>query len=128
MPLNATYDYSASCGSLNCPGTPLSESTSKPTLSSIYALFGTLAGATILSIIIVLLFVDNVKYNETNEKISRAKVSIELISNFIKFFSLKDWFFFNTYLIKIEKQFKFECVSLYELAKSVNIWLLVSLS
>lgn len=86
MPLNATYDYSTSCGSLNCPGTPLPESSSKPTLSSIYALFGTLAGATILSIIIVILFVDNVKYNENNQKISRAKVSIELISNLIKFF------------------------------------------
>lgn len=82
MPLNATFDYSASCGSLNCPGTPLPESTSKPTLRSIYALFGTLVGATILSIIIVIFFVDNVKYNENNEKISRAKISTELISNF----------------------------------------------
>ncbi len=81
LSLNGTaYDYAGNCGSQNCRGTLLPESTSKPTINSIYILFGTVAGSTLLSIIITILFVDDLKYNENNEPMSRKKISLALIS------------------------------------------------
>ena len=82
--MNSTFAYEAYCGSQNCPSTKLPEATSKPTLKSIYALFGTLSASTLLSIFICILFVDDLKFDENNKKIKRVKCSISYIST-IKF-------------------------------------------
>lgn len=84
---NSTFDYAAYCGSQNCPRTKLPEATSKPTLNSIYALFGTLSASTLLSLFICLLFVDDLKFDENNKKMPRGKISLTLIS-MINFFSV----------------------------------------
>lgn len=86
---NSTYDYSQSCGVNNCPLTPLPEETSNPTLSSVYILCGTINAACLLSIIIALLFVDDVKYDENLNPVERGRVDFKKISNyFFKFSSL----------------------------------------
>lgn len=100
--MNSTFAYEAYCGSQNCPSTKLPEATSKPTLKSIYALFGTLSASTLLSIFICILFVDDLKFDENNKKIKRVKCSISYI----------------------KKLFQSELGSLYGLLKTLNIWLL----
>ncbi|RMZ97376.1 hypothetical protein BpHYR1_017526, partial [Brachionus plicatilis] len=79
LPLNSSYDYSQSCGLNNCPLTPLPEATSNPTLSSVYVLCGVINGACFLSIIIALLFVDDLKYDENLNPIQRGKIDFEKI-------------------------------------------------
>jgi len=86
LPLNSTYDYALSCGALNCPSTPLQEATSKPTLKSVYILSGTIVGATALAILITLLFVDDLDFDEEMKNVKRVKITLSSISKFLFFF------------------------------------------
>jgi hypothetical protein len=81
-PINSTFDYSISCGANNCPYTSLPESTSRPSLSSIYGLCGTLNGACLLAIIITAVFVDDLKYDENLKEVARGRITKNSISIF----------------------------------------------
>jgi hypothetical protein len=80
LPLNSSYDYASSCGALNCPNTPLQEATSKPTLRSVYILSGTIVGATVLAILITILLVDDLDFDEEMNEVKRGKITLSAIS------------------------------------------------
>ena len=80
LPFNSTFDYSNSCGMNNCPNTKLPEATSKPSLDSIYRLFITLLIATVSAMIISLLFVDDLNYDENLNHVQRQKITKSFIS------------------------------------------------
>ncbi|CAF0779572.1 unnamed protein product [Brachionus calyciflorus] len=106
LSVNATFDYSKSCGANNCPLTTLPEAASKPSVSSVYALCGTINGACFLAIIIAFLFVDDLKYDENMNKIERGNISFQ----------------------KLVQKFKAEFKSLFELSKQLKIWLLMPIA
>ena len=83
IPVNSTFNYAENCGANNCPYTKLPEAASKPSLTSTYALCGTLNASCLLAIIITALFVDDLKYDDDLKPISRGKVTIQSISKFI---------------------------------------------
>ena len=70
----------------NCPATQLPYATSEPTLSSIYNLFATLVIATVFAILIGLLFVDDLKFDENLNQIERHAITADHISKWTKFF------------------------------------------
>lgn len=70
--LNTTeeiFDYSMYCGANNCPQTPLPKSGSTTIESSVYWLCGSLDILIILSILITLFFMDDIKEDSNDEKI-----------------------------------------------------------
>ena len=54
------YDYVQNCGFSNCPDTILPESTSKSTQHSIYVFIGIMIFLCLVSVLVTLVFVDNV--------------------------------------------------------------------
>lgn len=64
----------------NCPSTRLPESSSKPSQTSVYRLFGTLSAATIFAMVISVLFVDDLNYDEDLNPVERHIVSAEHMS------------------------------------------------
>jgi hypothetical protein len=83
LPVNSSYDYASSCGAPNCPNTLLQEATSKPTLKSIYILSGTIVCATIIAILITLLFVDDLDFDEEMKEVRRGKITLISISKIL---------------------------------------------
>ncbi len=90
LPMNTTFDYALSCGMNNCPDTRLPDATSEPSLNSIYNLFATLIGATLIALAIGLLFVDDLKYDDNLVQIERHAITTDHISN-LNYFNV----FFN---------------------------------
>ncbi len=82
MKTNSSFNYSKNCGIYNCPATKLLESASKPTVKSVYVLCGTLLISTFVSMMIAILFIDDLKYDENLNPINRQTIKLSLISNF----------------------------------------------
>ncbi len=61
------FDYANSCGRNNCPSTQIPTSLSKPTRSSFIQLYISLIVLCVLSMIVTLLFMDNIKEEEDHE-------------------------------------------------------------
>jgi len=80
LSVNSTFDYALSCGMNNCPNTQLPDATSEPTLNSIYNLFATIIGATLVALVVGLLFVDDLKYDENLVQIERHAITTDHIS------------------------------------------------
>lgn len=78
LPMNSTYDYSENCGANNYPQTKLPEAASKPSIQSVYILCGTLVASSLVAILITILFVDDIREDESSK---RAKITFSIISN-----------------------------------------------
>jgi len=76
------FDYKRSCGSNNCPLTPLKSSLSQPTIKSVYILYTSMCILVIISIANIFMFTDDLNYKEnSNEK--KEKISLKVIGEFI---------------------------------------------
>ncbi len=97
---NESYDYARFCGFNNCPDTKLPDISSKSTPNSIYSFIGTMMFLCILSIFCTLMFVDNISLivDDEIERIPKKSVG---------------------------KMLKQEFVNLFNLAKSVDFYLLI---
>jgi len=100
---NSTFNYALYCGSKNCPDTKLPEAGSVTVKESIYWLSGSLDALMIISILISLFFMDNIK-EETNDNQIKSKKKISLSS--------------------IGNQFRTEFKNIFRLCTNLNIWLL----
>jgi predicted PurR-regulated permease PerM len=62
---STNFSYVDSCGANNCPDTILLESSTKPSVVSVYYLIGTLVALCGLAFFITILFVDNISTTTT---------------------------------------------------------------
>ncbi len=75
IPTNTTFDFVSSCGVNNCPDTKLQESSSSPSLSSVYTLVGILVAINVVGIISTIIFMDDIPLNEdeNDQKVNSEK-------------------------------------------------------
>jgi len=71
------FDYKSSCGSNNCPLTPLKKSLSQPTESSVIILYTSMCIICIISIANVFIFTDDL--NDEKSNVSKEKLSFKLV-------------------------------------------------
>ena len=76
------FDHKQYCGVNNCANVILPPSKSRPSIQSVYMLCGILLGTIIVSIIITILFVDNVELVENiEEKRKKSKLTCVVVGN-----------------------------------------------
>ena len=92
--LTYKYDYEMSCGSNNCPQTPLNVLLSKPTQISTYILFASMSFLILTSMLCTLIFTDNLNYRD-NANASKERLTLKVIGKKKSF--LKEFYdnFFN---------------------------------
>ena len=96
------YDYARYCGLNNCPTDKLPDISAKPTLYSVYFLCGALIFLCVLSIILTLIFVDNISLLEDISNAEKRKPTINICK-------------------MINQEFK----NLFKLTKNVDFYLLL---
>ena len=65
---NSSYDYGASCGFSNCPNTKFESESLKYKTESVYGLCGALDVLMILAMMTTVIFMDDIKIINKNEK------------------------------------------------------------
>jgi hypothetical protein len=75
-----SYDFSNNCGAKNCPQTKMPPSLSKPVLQSIYNLCYSLIALIVIAVIVTILFLDNIKDDETSQDVNAVSTSLSNIN------------------------------------------------